>query len=169
MLDWPRGTTRKARDQRAERRADVAADLKDRLRQAVTAAGRHPRDARRLRVKDRRTDAHQSGSRPAASAKLPAHRQPDSPTAVNPMPTTSEYGVGRRSVTVPTAGCSSDDVICCVERDQADLREAERERRLEQRIDGGQQRLDGVVQQMREADRGQDGNRRDGPSADRDR
>ena len=30
------------------------------------------------------------------------------------MPTTSEYGIGRRSVYIPTSGCSSDAVSCSV-------------------------------------------------------
>ena len=37
-----------------------------------------------------------------------------SPTSVNAMPKTSEYGIGRRSVYIPTSGCSSDAVSCSV-------------------------------------------------------
>ena len=44
-------------EQRAERCADIAAGLKQRLREAVPAARGQPRDPRRLRMKDRRADA----------------------------------------------------------------------------------------------------------------
>ena len=49
----------KRREHRTQRRAGVAADLEDRLRQPVPSARGHPRDARRFRVEDRRTDADQ--------------------------------------------------------------------------------------------------------------
>ena len=46
---------------RPERRADIAADLEQRLRQAVAPARSHPGDTRGLRVEDRGTDADQCG------------------------------------------------------------------------------------------------------------
>jgi hypothetical protein len=45
------------------------------------------------------------------------------------------------------------------ERHQPYLREAERKRRLQHRIDRGNQRLDGVVEEMGQADAGQDRDR----------
>src|SRR5262245_46925931 len=44
------------RQQRTERGAGIATDLKQRLREPVATAGGQPRDPRRLRVKDGRAD-----------------------------------------------------------------------------------------------------------------
>ena len=97
MLRWPRGDDQERPDQRAERGSDVAADLEERLREAVASARRHPRDAGRLRVEHRRADAHQAAAA-SSIANVPATDSNSRPTSVNPMPTTSAYGVGRRSV-----------------------------------------------------------------------
>ena len=125
MLALPARHDEERRQQRPDRRADVAADLEQRLREPVPPARRHPRDARGLGVKHRRPDAHQRRRRAAASASCRRVDSSSSPTSVNAMPTTSEYGVGRRSVYRPTSGCSSDAVSWQRERDQADLREAQ--------------------------------------------
>ena len=55
------------REQRTDRRARVAADLEHRLREAMTPARRHPRDARGLGMEHRRADAD-AAQRPAAAA-----------------------------------------------------------------------------------------------------
>ena len=59
MLPCPRGHDDERGEQRPKRRAGVAADLEDRLRESVPSARCHARDARRLGVKHRRTDADQ--------------------------------------------------------------------------------------------------------------
>ncbi len=46
MLGWPNGTMIAAASSGPDRGAEIAADLEHRLRKAVAAAGREPRDAR---------------------------------------------------------------------------------------------------------------------------
>ena len=58
-LDRPRGRTMNAASSGPSDDPAVAAGLKERLRQAVPAAGRRARDPRRLGMEDRRTDADQ--------------------------------------------------------------------------------------------------------------
>jgi hypothetical protein len=53
---------------------------------------------------------HPTASRIAP--KLGARASSTSPTSVALIPTGSEYGVGRRSVYSPTAGCNKDAVSC---------------------------------------------------------
>ena len=56
-------------------------------------------------------------TRPAARrivASVPATDNSIKPTRENAMPPTSEYGIGRRSVYIPTTGCSSEAVNCSV-------------------------------------------------------
>ena len=86
------------RDQRPERAAGVAADLEQRLRQAVLAARGQARDARRLGVEDRRAGADQRRGQQHASRSSARHASSSRPHSVKPMPTGSEYGRGRRSV-----------------------------------------------------------------------
>jgi hypothetical protein len=52
----------RCRQQRAERAARVATHLEQRLRESVAATRCEPRDARRLRMEDRRSQAHQRRS-----------------------------------------------------------------------------------------------------------
>jgi hypothetical protein len=49
--------------QRPDRRAEIPAHLKQRLREAGPVAGRHSGDARGLRVQDRRASSDERGSR----------------------------------------------------------------------------------------------------------
>jgi hypothetical protein len=54
---------------------------------------------------------------PTASRIAPSVLAIDSssrPDSENTIPATSEYGIGRRSVYIPTSGCSSDAVSCSV-------------------------------------------------------
>ena len=85
------------REQRTERRAGVAADLEQRLREAVLPARRQPRDPRRLGMEDRRADADERRRR-EHGAEVPGPREQQQPGQREPMPTASEYGFGRRSV-----------------------------------------------------------------------
>ncbi|VGP01898.1 hypothetical protein SB00610_00659 [Klebsiella quasipneumoniae subsp. similipneumoniae] len=76
------------RQQRTKRTAEVAADLEQRLGQAVTAAGGHPRYAGRFRMENRGAGTHQRGGQQhhteatsqrqedqTAEGKAHAHRQ----------------------------------------------------------------------------------------------
>ena len=143
------------REQRAERRSQVAADLEHRLRQAVAPARRHPRDPRRLGMKDRRSDAHQPG-RHQDRAEGRRHRQQQQADQRERHP--RDERIRRR----PAVGIHADDRLqqrrrqLQRERDEPDLREVQLKRRLQDRIDRRNQRLDRVVQQMRHADRRQD-------------
>ena len=60
------GRHEQRRGQRAERRAGIAADLEQRLRQAMTAARRHARHAAGFGMEHRRAEADQHGGRPAS-------------------------------------------------------------------------------------------------------
>ena len=97
-------------EQRPDRRADVAAHLKQRLRETRPAARRHARDARRLRVQHRRADADERGRDAATPGSCRRATSSSRPTNVNAMPIASEYGCGRLSVKSPITGCSSDAV-----------------------------------------------------------
>ena len=76
-------------EQRARRSAEIAADLEQRLREAVAAAGRHARHARGFRMKDRRAHADQRGrEQDDRIGRRLGHQH--RPTRVKPMPTISE-------------------------------------------------------------------------------
>jgi hypothetical protein len=55
-----------------------------------------------------------SAAAASSIAKLPAIDNHRRPTSVIAMPTASANGIGRRSVYMPTAGCSSEAVTCWV-------------------------------------------------------
>jgi hypothetical protein len=75
----------------------VAADLEERLREAVPAARRHSRDARRLGMEDRRSDADARRGDEHHEERRREGEQHE-PASVNPMPMASEYGLGALSV-----------------------------------------------------------------------
>ena len=149
----------KRADQRSERRADVAADLKERLREAVLAARGHARDPRRFRVKDRRADAHQpgGGDEHAEGRRDREQQEPGERDA---------HAGDERVRHRPAIRVEADERLqqrCGQqqrERQQPDLREAEAEGLLEHGVQGGEQRLDRVVEEMRHADAGEHGKRR---------
>ena len=126
MLRWPHGSTMNAASSGPVRRAGVAADLEQRLREPVPPAGRHARHARGFGVKDRRADADQRhGDENHAVGRRDGEQQ---------QADQREAHAGRqrirlrpRSVNRPITGCSSE--ACLVgERDEPDLPEVERVR-----------------------------------------
>ena len=62
-------------EQRPERRAGVAADLEQRLREAVPPARGHARHARRLRVEDRRAEPDRAPAATSRRGIAPRHRE----------------------------------------------------------------------------------------------
>ena len=106
-------------EQRAERAAGLTAHLEDALRQTLPAAGSLTRQTGRFGMKDRRTDAD-AGDRDENDAVTRREAEAGQPTRVKAMPTMVEYGIGRRSVTKPTTGLSSEPAIWKV-RDEPDL------------------------------------------------
>ena len=123
-----------SRDQRADRRPGVAANLKDRLRQTVLAAGRHARDPRRLRVEYRRADADEVA---ASSSSGNVH-------AVESSSETDQrerHAGGQRQRRGPTVGDEPDNRLQYRggehqrEGHHADLRKAQVERALEHGVD----------------------------------
>jgi hypothetical protein len=97
MLRWPFGSTMNAASSGPIADTGVAADLEERLREAVPAARRHPRHARRLGVEDRRSDAHARRGH-STTRNDGAKASSTSPVRVNAMPMASEYGFGALSV-----------------------------------------------------------------------
>ncbi|CAM2158991.1 hypothetical protein PT2222_50047 [Paraburkholderia tropica] len=138
--------------QRSERRARVAADLEQRLREAVAAARGHARNPRRLRMEHRRAAANQrGGDQQHAEARRDRHQQQAAEREA--------HADGQRIRHRALVRIDADERLqhrrrdLVRERDQADLRERQREVVLEHRIDGQDQRLDHVVEQVRKTDR----------------
>ena len=111
--------------QRTDRRAGAAAHLKQRLGEPVPPAGRHARNARRLRMEHRRAETHQrrgaaGSSRSCWRPTAAAARSGCTPCAIG-----SENGCGRRSVTMPDHRLQHRGGQLEGQRDQADLAEVE--------------------------------------------
>ena len=141
-------------EQRPDGRPRVAADLKQRLRQAMPAAGRHARDPAGFGMEHRRPDADQH------------HRDQDDRIASgDAQKQKAEQGgdhAGRQRIGPgPEVGNIAHrrlqqrgrDLVD--QGDDADLGEAQMKIRFQVRIDRRYQRLHHVVQQMAEADREQ--------------
>ena len=142
------------RQHRPHRRAETAAELKHRLRKSVAPAGGEPRDPRRLRMKHRRAEADQRGrdqddavvmrdaeQQQAEEGKAHADRERERlRLLVGEMP---DHRLQQRRGELER------------QRDHADLGEVQRVSVLQDRIDRGDQRLHGVVEEVREADAGQ--------------
>jgi hypothetical protein len=137
-----------------ERRADVAAYLKKRLRQAGTTARRHPGDARRLGVEHRGAYAEDSSADEKHSVR--ARGREDQQTDER-----EERADGQRERRRPSVGGEADDRLqerrreLVGERDESDLRKGQVKCDLQRRVDGEEQRLQHVVYQVTRADRQQ--------------
>ena len=142
------------RQHRPHRRAETAAELKHRLRESVAAARRQPRDPRQLRMEHRRAEPDQR-RRDQDDGIACATLSSSNPKKVKPMPIASENGCAFLSVKCPTTRLQQRRGELERQRDHADLREVQRVGVLQDRIDRGDQRLHGVVEEMREADAGQ--------------
>src|SRR5689334_5945415 len=112
-LAWPRGTTRNA----ASSGPNEEPRLPPTWKNDCAKPCRPPDAIRAMRDDSGWKIDEPMPIRPAATSKasnVPAADSSRTPTSVNVMPTTSAYGVGRRSVYRPTSGCSSDAVSCSV-------------------------------------------------------
>ena len=97
MLGWPNGTTINAASSGPIEVPKTAADLKHRLRETEAPTGGKPRDTRRLRVEDRRTQpTNDAATRMTVYCR--ATLSSSSPKKVNPMPMASENGCAFLSV-----------------------------------------------------------------------
>jgi len=124
------------------------------LREAVAAAGRHPRDARGFGMKDRR--AHPDEGRREQDRRIVGREREQQQPAKR-----GRHADGQRVRHVAAIGVDADQRLeqrCRHlerQRDQADLHEAQLEIALEDRIDRHDQRLHHVVDHVRGADRPQ--------------
>ena len=124
---------------------------------APDRAGRPRPSARCARIRDERPRSRRRRTPPppARWRSSGASASVTSPIRVRPMPTLSEYGL--RAL----VGIRADQRLqyrgadLVRQRDRADLRETQQKLALQQRIDRDDQRLDHVVEKVREADRAQ--------------
>ena len=139
------------RQHRTHRGAKTAAELKHRLRETESSAGGQPRDPRRFGVKHRRAQADQRGgneddgiSRRHAEQQQPekrkAHAERQRKRLCLPVGHVTDHRLQQRRGELER------------QRDQADLGVVERIALFKDRIHRGNQRLHGVVEEMREAD-----------------
>ncbi len=144
------------RQQRPHGRPGTAAHLEQRLGEAVAPAGRHPRHPRRLGMEHRRADADQRGRRQDGRIGT-GNRQQQQPGQ------RAAHADGQRERQRPAVGHHADHRLQHGSRhlerqgDEADLDEIEPVRTLQDRVERGQQRLVGVVEQVAHAQRDQDG------------
>ena len=144
------------RQQRTYRTAAVAAHLEDGLRQALAPARSHLRHPRSFRMKHRRAATYQ-GHREEYQHEIGGKRQSQQPHQREAHP--QRKGIGLRMA----VGIQPDERLedgggqLENQRDDANLREGEAERILQERIERGDDRLDHVVQQMAGAHREQNG------------
>ncbi len=144
------------RQHRPHRRAEIAADLEHGLRKAETSAGGEPRNARRFRMEHRRSQTDQRGGQ---QDDVIVVRDADQEQAEE-----GEAHAGRqRERHRLLVGDDADQRLqqrrghLEYQRDQADLREVERVVVLQDRIHRRNQRLHGVVEEMRKADAAEHG------------
>jgi hypothetical protein len=145
--------------QRSHRLPEVAADLEQRLRKAVASARCEPRDARRLRVEYRRSDADQR-HRGEDGEKRRRHRQQQQSDQRERHPRRE-----RVRLRAPV-GERADDWLqqrrrhLVGERDQSNLSERQFVHVLENRVGRRQHRLHQIVQPVADADGAKDPERR---------
>jgi len=145
----------KRRKQRTEGGARVAAHLKERLRKAMLAAGCDARNARRFRMKDRRSCSNDGRSQ-QQQAECWRQRQHQNSRERKAHSHCERIRHG------PLVGVEPDQRLqktchhLVGERQQSDLAEVQMKGALENGIDRRQQRLHHVIDEMADADRGQD-------------
>jgi hypothetical protein len=141
-------------EKRPDRLPEIAADLEERLSEAMPAAGRCPGDARGFRVEHGRAGADEGGRDDDEAVRLGEGEQQEAAQR-------DAHPDRERERSRATVGVEPDERLqqrrreLEGQRDQADLGEGERISVLQDRIDGGDKRLDQVVQQMGEAERAQ--------------
>ena len=138
--------------QGADGAADVAADLEQRLGEAVAPARSHARDARSFWMEHSRADADQRGGehQHRITVRQRQQNQPDQGCA---------HADGQRIRLRPPVGVDSDGRLqqrggeLKRQRDQADLGEVQVELLFHQRVQSRNQRLHQIVQHVAEAER----------------
>ncbi len=108
-LDWPKGSTMNA----AISGPIALPILPPTWNSDCAKPCRPPEASRATREASGWNTAEPKPIRQAASTSMPkpcAWPSSTSPTSVLAMPAGSEYGIGQRSVTMPTPGCSSEAV-----------------------------------------------------------
>ena len=143
------------REQRTGGGTEVAAHLKDRLRQPVAPAGGHARDPRGLRMKHRGAGTDQGGAtqeqRVAAGKRQHEEpRQRESHADREAVGARAAVGVGTHHRLQERRGELEG------EGEQADLAETQPIGALQHRVHRGQERLHHVVEHVAEADRHKD-------------
>jgi hypothetical protein len=141
--------------QRPEGRAEVAADLEQRLREAEAAARGEARHARGFRVEGRGADADHP-RRQQQHAEAAGHRQQGHAAQGHAHPDRQQEGDRALVGGQADPGLQQRRGALEGQGDQADLGEAERELLLEQRVDRRQDGLHAIVEQVHEGDREQD-------------
>ena len=158
-LLWPCGMTMKAASSGPDRGAAIAADLEDALRKAEAAAGGEPRDTGGFGMEHAGAEADEAGGKQQRPEMGGVGEQDEAAQG-------RAHAAGERIGQRAAVGVDADQRLqqrggdLEGEGDQADLAEIERVVLLEDRVDGRQQRLDHVVEQMGEADGEEDGERR---------
>ena len=147
------------REQRPERLAEIAADLKEALGEAVPPAGGGAGDARSLRVEDGAADADHRDRKRESADRIWRRRAAGRPTSVKAMPTGRIPFTGRRSSREADQRLQERGGDLEDEGDDADLEEAQRRLAAEHRIERRRQRLHRVVEHVRGAERGDDADR----------
>ncbi len=155
----PEGHDDESREQRPERLPEIAADLKQALREAVPAARGRARDARRLRVEHGAADADHR------------HRQQDQQIGIGEsqqhQADQRKGHAGRQDeIQRPLVQAHPDHRLkegggeLEDEGNEPNLEEAQRESLMEDRIKRRRERLHHVVEHVRGAERDQDSERR---------
>ncbi len=142
------------RQHRPHRGAEAAAELEHRLREAVAAAGGEPRDARRFRVKHRRAETNE-GRRNEDDEILLGDAEQQQTEEGRGHADRQRIGLRLLVGVVTDHRLQQRGRELKGQRDHADLREVERVGVLQDRIHRGDQRLHGVVEEVRDADAGE--------------
>ncbi len=147
----------KRRDQRGERIAEIAADLKQRLRKAMRAARSQPSDAGGFGVEDRRTDPEQGR---ASQHDQKSRRKSQNRKAQQRAGHAERQRIRLRAVigVEPDHWLQQRGDALIDQRDDADLREVEIEIALKHRINGRQQRRRHVVEEVAKRNRAENRN-----------
>ncbi len=141
------GDDDKRGEDRPERGADIAADLKQGLREAVASARGHPRDPRGFRVEHRRPGAHhrRGEQQHEVAAGVCQQQQADQR---HPHPDRQRIGLRAPIGEEPHRRLQERGDRLHRQGDQPDLRKAETVRTFQDRIDRRNQRLHRVVEEV---------------------
>ena len=144
------------RQQRSYRIASIAAHLEDGLRQALTSARSQLRHPRSFRMKHRRAATYQC-HREEYQQEIGGKRQSQQPHQREAHPQRKGIGLRMAVGIQPDEWLEDGGSQLKHQRDDANLREGESVRILQERIERRDDRLNHVVQQMAGAHREQNG------------